>query len=188
MNEDLKSRLQSRTKLQTASSKLQRNIKQQAPGARLPILGSRSVHLLFGIWSFSGAWSLVLGALVLGSANIGVGQNLLLSRATVHTVSGETLSPGQVLIQNGKIAAVGATIPPSSAQTIDLNGQHLYPCIIAMDPLLGQTERGAVRATQDSTEVGDFTPEVESWIEFNPFSELIPVNGKRKLLNSSHMS
>src|SRR5947199_7521120 len=86
-------------------------------------------------------------------------ESLLLSGATVHTVSGETLSPGQVLIQNGKIAAVGATISPSSAQTIDLNGQHLYPGIIAMDTLLGLTEIGAVRATQDSTEVGEFTPE-----------------------------
>ena len=35
-------------------------------------------------------------------------QTLLLTGATVHTVSGETFSPGQVLIQNGKIAAVGA--------------------------------------------------------------------------------
>jgi imidazolonepropionase-like amidohydrolase len=102
-------------------------------------------------------------------------ENILLSGATVHTVSGETFSPGEVLIENGKIAAVGATVPNRGAQTIDLKGQHLYPGIIAMDTLLGLTEIGAVRATQDSTEVGEFTPDVESWIAVNPDSELIPV-------------
>lgn len=102
-------------------------------------------------------------------------QSLLLSGATVHTVSGETLSPGNVLIQNGKIAAVGTAIPTSSAKTIDLKGQHLYPGMIGLDTLLGLTEIGAVRATQDSAEVGEFTPDVESWIAVNPDSELIPV-------------
>jgi imidazolonepropionase-like amidohydrolase len=112
---------------------------------------------------------------LLASAHPAFAQTLLLSGATVHTVSGETYSPGQVLIQNGKIAAVGATVPSGAAQTIDLKGQHLYPGIIAMDTLLGLTEIGAVRATQDSTEAGEFTPDVESWIAVNPDSELIPV-------------
>jgi imidazolonepropionase-like amidohydrolase len=125
-------------------------------------------------WGFSGAWSLVLGVLIF-AANSLLAQNILLSGATVHTVSGETLSPGQVLIQNGKITAVGATVPTGGAQTIDLKGKHLYPGIIAMDTLLGLTEIGAVRATQDSTEVGEFTPDVESWVAVNPDSELIPV-------------
>ena len=102
-------------------------------------------------------------------------QTLLLSNATVHTISGETLSPGQVLIKNGKIAAVGSTVPAERAQTVDLSGQHLFPGLIALDTILGLTEIGAVRSTQDSTEVGEYTPEVESWIAVNPDSELIPV-------------
>jgi imidazolonepropionase-like amidohydrolase len=119
---------------------------------------------------------LVLGASLLAlTIKRAASQGLLLSGATVHTVSGETYSPGQVLIQNGKIVAVGATVASGGAQMIDLKGQHLYPGIIAMDTLLGLTEIGAVRATQDSTEVGEFTPDVESWIAVNPDSELIPV-------------
>src|SRR5258708_2748810 len=176
------SKSQSPKKHQAPSSKLQRNIKHQTSQDGTFSKG----HLLFGTWSFSGAWCLVLGALVLTVANNHVlgqsivanhvlGQSIVLSGATVHTVSGETYSPGQVLIQNGKIAAVGATVPNRGAQTIDLKGQHLYPGIIAMDTLLGLTEIGAVRATQDSTEVGEFTPDVESWIAVNPDSELIPV-------------
>lgn len=173
------SKTQIPSKHQAPSTKLRGNIKHKAPWARVRIWtlgGWRSVDLVFRDWSFSGAWCLVLGALALAlSVSSGLAQNLLLSGATVHTVSGETLSSGQVLIQNGKIAAVGTAIPPSSAQAIDLTGQHLYPGIIAMDTLLGLTEIGAVRATQDSTEVGEFTPDVESWIAVNPDSELIPV-------------
>jgi imidazolonepropionase-like amidohydrolase len=101
---------------------------------------------------------------------------LLLSGATVHTISGETLAPGQLLIRDGKIAAVGQTVPAASATTIDLAGQHLYPGIIALNTVLGLTEISGVRSTQDTTEVGDdFTPDVESWIAINPDSELIPV-------------
>src|SRR5262245_53060857 len=51
-------------------------------------------------------------------------QNLLLDHATVHTVSGKTIENGQVLIRDGKIVAVGVSVPPSDAKTIDLYGQH----------------------------------------------------------------
>ena len=152
--------------------------KLQTPGSNFQFTGVQSERALLGVGarSFSGAWRLVFGALLLGLAcSQAFSQNVLLSGATVHTISGETFSPGQVLITDGKIAAVGATVPSGSAQVIELKGQHLFPGIIAMDTLLGLTEIGAVRATQDSTEVGEFTPDVESWIAVNPDSELIPV-------------
>jgi len=94
----------------------------------------------------------------------------------VHTIAGETLAPGQVLIREGKIAAVGKSVTAEGAVSIDLAGHHLYPGIIALDTVLGLAEISGVRATLDSTEVGDdFTPDVESWIAVNPDSELIPV-------------
>jgi imidazolonepropionase-like amidohydrolase len=102
-------------------------------------------------------------------------QNLLLSNAIVHTVSGETLTNGQVFVADGKISAVGANLTAPGAKMLDLNGQHLYPGMIALDTILGLTEIGAIRATQDSTEVGDYTPDVQSWIAVSPDSELIPV-------------
>jgi imidazolonepropionase-like amidohydrolase len=64
-------------------------------------------------------------------------ETFILTGATVHTISGETLAPGQVLIQDGKIAAVGKTVPAGGATTIDLRGQHLYPGIIALNTVLG---------------------------------------------------
>jgi imidazolonepropionase-like amidohydrolase len=100
---------------------------------------------------------------------------LLLTGATVHTITGETLSPGDVLLREGKIAEVAKTISAEGATRVDLSGQHLYPGMISLDTVLGLTEIEAVRATADEKEVGDFTPDVESWISVNPDSELIPV-------------
>jgi imidazolonepropionase-like amidohydrolase len=102
-------------------------------------------------------------------------EGLLLTGATVHTVSGETISPGQVLIANGKILAVGKTVSGTPSETIDLKGHHLYPGLINLNTVLGLTEIEAVRATLDLAESGEFTPDVESWIAVNPDSELIPV-------------
>src|ERR1051326_1091878 len=56
-----------------------------------------------------------------------LGEALLLKGATVHTVSGETLSPGEVLIRDGKIVSVGPTVEAGGASIVDLSGQHLYP-------------------------------------------------------------
>jgi imidazolonepropionase-like amidohydrolase len=114
-------------------------------------------------------------ALLLCLATSTDAQTTLLSGATIHTITGATLSPGQVLIKDGKIAAVGTTLSAAGAETIELKGQHLYPGLIALNTSLGLTEIGAVRATQDAAEVGDYTPDVESWIAANPDSELIPV-------------
>jgi imidazolonepropionase-like amidohydrolase len=102
-------------------------------------------------------------------------ETVLLIGATVHTVSGDILSPGQVLIKDTRIAAVGTAVPGDGATVVDLKGQHLYPGLIALNTVLGLEEIEAVRATHDFSEVGDYTPDVESWIAVNPDSELIPV-------------
>lgn len=102
-------------------------------------------------------------------------ESLLLTGATVHTVSGETIPAGQVLIKDGKISAVGKTVSAADAKTVDLAGLHLYPGMIALNTDLGLVEIGAVRATRDQSEVGEFTPEVQSWLAVNPDSELLPV-------------
>jgi imidazolonepropionase-like amidohydrolase len=102
------------------------------------------------------------------------GETLLLRNATVHTVSGAVLSPGDVLIENGKIRQTGR-IDSQADRTIDLAGQHLYPGLIALNTAMGLVEISGVRATRDLEEVGEFDPDVESWIAVNPDSELLPV-------------
>ena len=119
---------------------------------------------------------LALFALLWGASAISTrAETILLSGATVHTVSGPALAPGQVLIKDGKIEAVDKTIIVKADKVVKLDGQHLYPGLIAASTSLGLIEIDAVRSTRDATEVGEFTPDVESWIAVNPDSELIPV-------------
>jgi len=100
---------------------------------------------------------------------------LLLRGATVHTVTQETLSPGDVLIRDGKIAAVAARIDEKVDRTVDLTGLHLYPGLISSCTSLGLIEIPSIRASLDERETSDCTPEIESWTAVNPDSELIPV-------------
>jgi imidazolonepropionase-like amidohydrolase len=122
----------------------------------------------------------VLAFLSIAVANA---DTILFTGATVHTVTHGTIINGAVLIQSNKITGVydltnGAgmrLVVPDNATFVNLHGQHLYPCLIAVDSALGLSEIDAVRATQDAAEVGDFTPDVQSWIAVNPDSELLPV-------------
>jgi len=103
-------------------------------------------------------------------------ETLRLRGAIVHTVSGPSLTNSGVLIRDGKIVAVGNDALFASAdRTIDLPGLHLFPGLIAPSSILGLIEVDSVRATRDTTEVGDYTPDVPAWIAVNPESELIPV-------------
>jgi len=99
----------------------------------------------------------------------------LLKGATVHTVSGEVITNGQVLVVDGCITAVGAKVDAVLHREVDLSGLHLYPGLISASSPLGLVEISAVRATRDLSEVGGYTPEVQSWLAVNPDSELIPV-------------
>ncbi|HEY3860675.1 MAG TPA: amidohydrolase family protein [Verrucomicrobiae bacterium] len=101
-------------------------------------------------------------------------ESLLLKNATVHPVSGPVISPGDVLIENGKVTQVGR-VDAKADKTIDLTGQHLYPGLVALNTDLGLVEIESVRATIDEEEVGAFVPEVQSWVAVNPDSELLPV-------------
>ena len=143
-------------------------MKSMRPGWKLP---RRLSGLGLGHW----ALGLVLVSNLLFPVKCSA-ESILLMNAIVHTVSGETYTNGDVLIDGGKIEAVlHGKRRVISGKSIDLKGQHLYPGLIALDSALGLSEIESVRGTQDTTEVGDYSPDVQSWVAINPDSELIPV-------------
>ena len=151
---------------QNPKSKIQRNPKHQFP---------RWCGGPFGAWSLEFIWCLVFGVWCLSSVPSHA-ETLLLTGAAVHTVSGGTFNPGQVLIQDGRISAVGKEVASKNATAINLTGLHLYPGMIALNTDLGLVEIEAVRATRDVAEVGEgYNPDVRSWLAVNPDSELLPV-------------
>src|SRR5262249_26195794 len=60
-------------------------------------------------------------------------------------------------------------------QLVDAKGLHLYPGMIDAATVLGLTELGSAKETQDYAEGADFQPDLRASIAINPDSELIPV-------------
>jgi imidazolonepropionase-like amidohydrolase len=119
--------------------------------------------------------SLLLTAALLGAGPEAFAKTLLFKNGVVHTVSGEDIANGQVLVTDGKITRIAKSDESLSAdETIDLQGGHLYPGLINASGTLGLVEINMVRATRDMAESGEFIPEVQAWVAVNPDSELLP--------------
>lgn len=102
-------------------------------------------------------------------------QPILIQDGTVYSVANGVLSNTDLLLENGKITAIGVDLAvPDNAQVIAAEGKHIYPGLIALDTTLGLIEIEAVRATDDQREVGLIHPEVRGHIAYNPDSEVIP--------------
>ncbi len=103
-------------------------------------------------------------------------QALVIHGGTVHTVSGADIPNGTVVVRGGKIAAVGANVSaPAGARRIDARGLHVYPGLIDSGSSIGLSEISSVRETGDTTEIGDFNPQLQAATAIHPESEHIPV-------------
>ena len=120
---------------------------------------------------------LVLAAVLALAIPAGVrAESIALTGATVHTVSGPTLENATVVIQDGRIAAVGSNAPvPAGATVVSCAGKHIYPGFIDANSVLGLVEVNSVRGTVDNAEAGDINPNIRAQVQINPESELIPV-------------
>jgi imidazolonepropionase-like amidohydrolase len=99
-----------------------------------------------------------------------------LTHAKIFTLAGNTIEDGTVILRDGRIAAVGATVDvPAGAQVIDAKGLQVYPGIFDSITQMGLREIGAVSATVDSTETGSYNPDVVAATAVSPSSEHIPV-------------
>ena len=118
---------------------------------------------------------MAVGLLVAARGAFAAGS-FVITGGTVHPVSGPEIPGGMVVVENGKITAVGAnlTVPPG-AERVDATGLHVYPGMIAANTVLGLQEIGAVRATRDVSEVGNINPNARAKVALNADSELIPV-------------
>lgn len=116
------------------------------------------------------------GVLALALASQADAQELVIRGGTVHTLAGAPIANGSVLIRDGRVAAVGATVAAApDATVIDATGKHVYPGFFDAITQLGLTEIGAVDVTNDLTELGTFNPHLLGATAVHPASEHIPV-------------
>jgi len=95
--------------------------------------------------------------------------------ATIHTVSGADIPKGTLVVRDGKIVSVSTGAAPADVQAIDASGRHLYPSLFPPMTVLGLQEIDAVRATVDTSEIGDINPDARGSVAVNFDSELLPV-------------
>lgn len=100
---------------------------------------------------------------------------VLLRGGDLYTVSHGVLPATDLLFVDGRIAEIGqGLVAPAGAEVIDVSGRRVYPGLIGAQTTIGLIEIGAVRATNDTAEVGSLTPEVAAHVAYNPDSEIIP--------------
>ncbi|HIE71218.1 MAG TPA: imidazolonepropionase [Planctomycetes bacterium] len=107
---------------------------------------------------------------------------IILTNATIHTVSKGIVLGGTIWFDKGKIQAVLANgeepkLPrglPAPVR-IDLGGKHVFPGMISPHTQLGLIEIGMVPQSVDTNELGEMSPEAIAMTAVNPDSAAIPV-------------
>jgi len=99
-----------------------------------------------------------------------------LTHATIETVTKGVITNGTVIIQKGKITAVGTNVTvPSDATVIDCTGKWIYPGMIDGGTRVGLLEIGQIPQASDEREAGQIVPQMKALSAVNPNSAIIPV-------------
>jgi imidazolonepropionase-like amidohydrolase len=99
-----------------------------------------------------------------------------ITHAKIFTLAGSPIEDGTLVLRDGKIAAVGAAVElPAGAQIIDAKGLEVYPGLFDAVTQMGLSEIGAVGATVDATEAGNYNPDVVAASAISPSSEHLAV-------------
>lgn len=142
-----------------------------------------------GIVSFARATLAAVATAVIGSAlsTPVAAQEIAIVGGTVHTVIGDPIESGTVLIRDGRIAAVGSDIlVPAGARTIDAAGKFVTPGLFVPYSQLGLVEVDLVRETRDDQMEDDaVTPAFDPVAGLNPRSTLIPFARSRGLTTAA---
>ena len=108
---------------------------------------------------------------------LGKAGTFAITGARIITVSGAVIENGTVIIQDGKIAALGASVNvPANAERIDGAGLSVYPGMIDAGTSLGLSEVPlGGNATVDLAEVGDINANAKAITGINPHSSHVNV-------------
>jgi imidazolonepropionase-like amidohydrolase len=113
------------------------------------------------------------------AATVDPSKPIAITGGKLLTITHGTIENGVLVLQNGKIAAVGAAGSvkvPAGAQVIDAKGMTVYPGLIDSETHLGLTEIEEEKSTNDLVEASDeIMPHMHVADAFHAESELIPV-------------
>ena len=102
-------------------------------------------------------------------------EAITIEGATAHLGNGEVIETSLIMFEDGKITFVGDSKMriARKGKIIDATGKHVYPGFIAPAKTLGLVEINAVRASDDTDEIGELIPHVRSLIAYNAESKVV---------------
>ena len=126
---------------------------------------------------------LALASALFAACGLAQAQDLLIRNATVHTASARgTLRNTDVLVKQGRIAAIGNGLVAGNAPVVDAQGQSLTPALFGGITDIGVEEVSGESSTVDATlalgaNAADMQvrPEFDVTLAYNPESVLVPV-------------
>src|SRR6476646_5096876 len=121
------------------------------------------------------------------SAPAAANETIVLKGGKLLTITHGVIENGVVVMQNGRIAAVGGagTAIPAGAKVIDVTGMTVYPGLIDSETHLGLTEVSADRMTVDTLEPSDeIMPHMHVADAFHAETALIPVTRINGITNA----
>ncbi len=132
------------------------------------------------------AAAIITAALFLASLPATAQNTIAITGGRVLTISHGVIENGTVLVENGKIAAVGREVKvPRGAEVIDARGKVVMPGLFDAGDKLGTVEIPALQITVDSTEYTDpLQPQLRVLDALNPASENILVNRAAGITNA----
>src|ERR1051326_7966135 len=114
-------------------------------------------------------------------------ETIALKGGKLLTITHGVIENGVVVMQNGRITAVGGagTPIPAGAKVIDVSGMTVYPGLIDSETHLGLTEISADRMTNDEIEMSDeIMPHMHVYDAFHAETALIPVTRVNGITNA----
>jgi len=100
---------------------------------------------------------------------------LAITNAKIVPVTRPTIERGTIVVRDGIIESVGASVSvPSGAQVIDAGGAEVYPGFIDAQTTIGLEDPGAGNFG-DANEIIDFNPQLRAQVAFHNDSDAIPV-------------
>ncbi len=119
--------------------------------------------------------------LLLSCATALAAETIVIRNVDVYPVTAAEMKGVSVVMQDGKIAEIGAKIVPAKgAKIIEGKGLRVYPGMIDSGTELGLSEVSSTRETVDTGELGEFMPQLRALSAVNPESEhfgVVRVNG-----------
>jgi len=154
--------------------------REQVTGVRSQLTGKPGVARVLA--------ASLLSLLLLGGRGMAQQQAIVLKGGKLLTVSHGDIDDGVLVMQGGKISALGAAASvkvPRDAKVIDVTGMTVYPGLIDSESSLGLTEISAEAMTNDRIEISDeIMPHMHVYEAFHAESELIPVTRLNGVTNA----